>query len=309
MFEAEASGDNRPRALIARARSFSRGELNTAEEIRRRFAGGVSSGDVQASAAMAAARAAGQAVGVCHMGAHALGATAYAVMAAGLADRNGPKSSKTRSAGSSSTCPQRYAPRCKRSRRSVRTPLAPLGPGCSPQASSTPSSATCKRVSATRTRCDVPHDRRRPGTNGLAPHHDFALRRPPGSSSYRRRADAKRTYGSPDRRVRARRTEHRPGAGGRSDPGGGLRGHARRSFEPLPAMTRTTAVVSVGAMREISGPIYTLDIWTSPSGDRDVATDELLKVRCYCGHDLVVGHRRNRTRRPAGCSSPTGAGR
>jgi hypothetical protein len=65
-------------------------------------------------------------------------------------------------------------------------------------------------------------------------------------------------------------------------------------FEPLPEMTRAIAVVSVGAMREISGPIYALDIWMPPSGDRDVATDELLEVRCYCGHDLVVGHRRNR---------------
>lgn len=86
VFEAQAPGDDRPRALIARARAFSRAELNTAEEIRRRFVGGVSSREVQTPAAMAAARSAGQAVGVCHMGAHALGAAAYAAMAAGLAD-------------------------------------------------------------------------------------------------------------------------------------------------------------------------------------------------------------------------------
>lgn len=85
VFEAEAPDDDRPRALIARARAFARGELNTASEIRRRFVGGVGAGEIRAPAAAAAARAAGQAVGVCHMGAHALGAAAYAARAAGLA--------------------------------------------------------------------------------------------------------------------------------------------------------------------------------------------------------------------------------
>ncbi|WP_374628679.1 putative immunity protein [Frankia sp. AgPm24] len=85
LFEAEAPKDDRPRAAIARTRAFSRGELNTAEEIRRRFMGGVDAGDVKAPAAAAAARAAGQAVAICHMGAHALGAAAYAAKAAGLA--------------------------------------------------------------------------------------------------------------------------------------------------------------------------------------------------------------------------------
>ena len=86
LFEAEAPDDDRPRALIARARAFARGELNTAQEIRRRFVGGVSPTQVTTPAAAAAARAAGQAVAVCHMGAHALGAAAYAVRAAALAD-------------------------------------------------------------------------------------------------------------------------------------------------------------------------------------------------------------------------------
>jgi hypothetical protein len=91
LFEAEAPGDDRPRALIARTRAFARGELNIAEEIRRRFVGGVGAGDVTAPAAAAAARAAGQAVAVCHMGAHALGAAAFAVKAAGLADPHRPE--------------------------------------------------------------------------------------------------------------------------------------------------------------------------------------------------------------------------
>ena len=91
LFEDEAPEDDRPRALIARARAFARGELNTAEGIRRRFAGGVGAGEVRAPAAAAAARAAGQAAAVCHMGAHALGAAAYAVKAIGLADPDRPQ--------------------------------------------------------------------------------------------------------------------------------------------------------------------------------------------------------------------------
>lgn len=91
LFEARAPDDGRPRALIARARAFARGELSTAAEIRRRFAGGVGAGEVTDPVAAAAARAAGQAVGVCHMGAHALGAAAYAAKAAGLAEPDRPE--------------------------------------------------------------------------------------------------------------------------------------------------------------------------------------------------------------------------
>ena len=91
LFEAEAPGDDRPRRLIARARAFARGELDTAEGIRRRFAGGVNANDVKTPAARAAARAAGQAVAVCHMGAHGLGAAAYAALAVGLANPDRPE--------------------------------------------------------------------------------------------------------------------------------------------------------------------------------------------------------------------------
>jgi hypothetical protein len=91
LFEAEVPGDHRPRALISRTRAFARGELNTAEEIRRRFVGGVPTSELTAPAAAAAARAAGQAVATCHMGAHALGAAAYAVRAASLAAPDRPE--------------------------------------------------------------------------------------------------------------------------------------------------------------------------------------------------------------------------
>ena len=91
VFEAAAPDDDRPRLLIARARQFANGELRTADEIRRRFVGGVAVGEVKSPAAAAAARAAGQAVAVCHMGAHALGAAAYAAQARGLAEPDRPQ--------------------------------------------------------------------------------------------------------------------------------------------------------------------------------------------------------------------------
>lgn len=91
LFEAECPGDDRPRAAIARARAFARGELNAAEEIRRRFVGAVPAGELKSPAAASAARAAGQTVAICHMGAHALGAAAYAAQAAGLATSGRPE--------------------------------------------------------------------------------------------------------------------------------------------------------------------------------------------------------------------------
>jgi Imm-5 like putative immunity protein len=85
LFEAEASEDDRPRDAIARTRAFSRAELDVAHEIRRRFKGSDAVRGVRSPAAVAAARAAGQAVATTHMGAHAFGAAAYAAKSAGLA--------------------------------------------------------------------------------------------------------------------------------------------------------------------------------------------------------------------------------
>ena len=91
LFEAEAPGDTRPRDAIARTRAFGRGELDVAEEIRSRFAGAAAAREVSTAAAAAAARAAGQAAAIPHMGAHALGAAAYAAKAVGLAAPDRPE--------------------------------------------------------------------------------------------------------------------------------------------------------------------------------------------------------------------------
>jgi len=85
VFETEAPTDDRPRDAIARARAFSRGELDVAGEIGRRLVAGRAAHSVTSPAGAAAARAAAQAAGVAHMGAHALGAAAYAAKAVGLA--------------------------------------------------------------------------------------------------------------------------------------------------------------------------------------------------------------------------------
>jgi hypothetical protein len=91
LFEAEAPGDSRPRDAIARTRAFACGELGVAGEIRRRFVAGGAARDVKTLAAVTAARAAGQAAAIPHMGAHALGAAAYAAKAAGLAAPDRPE--------------------------------------------------------------------------------------------------------------------------------------------------------------------------------------------------------------------------
>lgn len=89
LFEVEKPDDDRPRLAIARTRAFARGERDAATAIRQRFGGGSAARDVS-PAALAAARAAGQASAVCHMGAHALGAAAYAVRAVSLANADRP---------------------------------------------------------------------------------------------------------------------------------------------------------------------------------------------------------------------------
>jgi hypothetical protein len=77
--------NDRPREAIERTRAFARGESDVAGEIRRRFTNGGAARDAPTPAAHAARKAAGQAAAVAHMGAHALGAAAYAAKAAGLA--------------------------------------------------------------------------------------------------------------------------------------------------------------------------------------------------------------------------------
>ena len=90
LFEADAPADTRPREAVARARAFARGELDVGAEIRRRFGARAAPRNLTPVAA-AAARAAGQAASIPHMGAHAWGAAAYAAKAAALASPDLPE--------------------------------------------------------------------------------------------------------------------------------------------------------------------------------------------------------------------------
>lgn len=90
LFEAEASGNTVARDAIARARAFGRGELDAATEIRRRLVAGRAARSASTPAGAAAARSAAQAAAVAHMGAHALGAAAYAVKALALSEPGRP---------------------------------------------------------------------------------------------------------------------------------------------------------------------------------------------------------------------------
>jgi len=84
LFEAEAPDDDRVRDAVGRTRAFARGEIDTAGEIRRRLVAGRAAHSAISPAGRAAARSAGQAAAVAHMGAHALGAAAYAARAVAL---------------------------------------------------------------------------------------------------------------------------------------------------------------------------------------------------------------------------------
>lgn len=129
IFERERPADDRPRKAIDRARAYARGELDTAAEIRRRFEGGGAAKDAKSPAAAAAARAAGQASAVCHMGAHALGAAAYAVRAASLAapDRPGAADDEVRWQLAHMTADVRTA--LRQLPRVGEDRAGPLGPG------------------------------------------------------------------------------------------------------------------------------------------------------------------------------------
>ena len=131
LFESEAPGDRRPRDAIARARAFSGGDLDVAEQIRGRFAGGDAARDVTAPAAVAAARAAGQAASIPHMGAHALGAAAYAATAVGLAAPDRPLAVNEEIGWQSHRCRPRSEPRCVCCHQWVRTRPVLSGRGSS----------------------------------------------------------------------------------------------------------------------------------------------------------------------------------
>ena len=133
LFEAEAPGDTRPRDAVERTRAFGRGELDVAEEIRRRFAGGGAASEVSSPAAAAAAARQGR-----PQRSPTWARTPWAPRRTPLRPWDWPPLTvqrllARRSTGNSAACPSRSGPRYSSFRQSVR-----IGPVRWAQASSLP---------------------------------------------------------------------------------------------------------------------------------------------------------------------------
>jgi hypothetical protein len=90
LFEADASSEDLIRDALVRTRAYGNGESAAAEEIAKRMVAVKAASAATTPAGAAAARAVAQASAVAHMGAHALGAAAYAVKAVSLANPEQP---------------------------------------------------------------------------------------------------------------------------------------------------------------------------------------------------------------------------
>lgn len=91
LFTAEVPDDDRVPEALARTHAFARGESTAADEIRRRMIAVKAASAATSPAGAAAGRAVAQASAVAHMGAHALGAAAYAAKAVSLAHPRRPE--------------------------------------------------------------------------------------------------------------------------------------------------------------------------------------------------------------------------
>jgi len=91
LFEPTDPGDSRVSDALARARAFGEGHSTAAAEIRLRMVAFSAASAATNPAGAAAARSVAHAAAVAHMGAHALGAAAYAVRAVTLAQPERPE--------------------------------------------------------------------------------------------------------------------------------------------------------------------------------------------------------------------------
>ncbi len=91
LFDADAAAQEEIRHAVVRTRAYSTGEGRTADEISKRLVAVRAARAATDPAGAAAARAVAQAAAVAHMGAHALGAAAYAARAVSLANPDRPE--------------------------------------------------------------------------------------------------------------------------------------------------------------------------------------------------------------------------
>jgi len=90
LFDADETSIVAVRDAVERTRAYAEGRSTAAEEISKRFRAGSEANAATTPAGAAAARSVGQASAVAHMGAHALGAAAYAAKAVSLASPDRP---------------------------------------------------------------------------------------------------------------------------------------------------------------------------------------------------------------------------
>lgn len=90
LFDADDSARAEIRDAVERTRAYSAGESTAADEISKRLVAVKAANAATTPAGAAAARAVAQASAVAHMGAHALGAAAYATKAVSLANADRP---------------------------------------------------------------------------------------------------------------------------------------------------------------------------------------------------------------------------
>lgn len=90
-FDADPAAYAEIRDAVDRTRAYSAGASSAGEEVKKRVVAVKAAKAATTPAGAAAARAVGQAAAVAHMGAHALGAAAYAAKAASLAHPDRPE--------------------------------------------------------------------------------------------------------------------------------------------------------------------------------------------------------------------------
>lgn len=91
LFDADVAAQDEIRDAVVRTRAYSAGESSTADEISKRLIAVKAANAATTPAGAAAARAVAQAAAVAHMGAHALGAAAYAAKAVSLSNLERPE--------------------------------------------------------------------------------------------------------------------------------------------------------------------------------------------------------------------------
>lgn len=91
LFDADKTAARSVREAILRTRAYIAGESSAADEINKRLIAVKAANAASTPAGAAAVRSVAQAAAVAHMGAHALGAAAYATKAVSLANPDRPE--------------------------------------------------------------------------------------------------------------------------------------------------------------------------------------------------------------------------